>query len=98
MGVRGTNLDGMKRLVALVFVLLSLAIPVQAIAAVPTVAAQKAQEGPAIVIDDSEGIAEGDAWTFRFLVPTLMALTVAMVVGLIVWYQRGFLRRYRVSE
>ncbi|NNC92643.1 MAG: hypothetical protein HKN80_09140 [Acidimicrobiia bacterium] len=88
----------MKRLAALVLVLLSVAVPTQAIAAVPTVAAQQAQDGPAIVIDDSEGLPEGDAWTFRFLVPTLMALTVVMVVGLIMWYQRGFLRRYRVSE
>jgi hypothetical protein len=88
----------MKRLAALVLVLLSLAVPAHAITAVPSVVAQQAQDGPAIVIDDSEAIPEGDAWTFRFLVPTVMALTVAMVVGLIVWYQRGFLRRYRVSE
>ena len=88
----------MKRLFALVLVLMSLAVPAQAMAAAPSVVAQQAQDGPAVVIDDSEGIPEGDAWTFRFLVPTLMALTVAMVVGLIVWYQRGFLRRYRVSE
>jgi hypothetical protein len=88
----------MKRLAALVLILLSFAVPAQAITAMPAVSAQQAQEGPAVVIDDSEGIPEGDAWTFRFLVPTLMALTVALVVGLAVWYQRGFLRRYRVSE
>lgn len=98
MALASTNLVGMKRLVALVFVLLSLAVPAQAITALPTVVAQQAQDGPAVVIDDSEELPEGDAWTFRFLVPIVMALTVAMVVGLIVWYQRGFLRRYRVSE
>jgi hypothetical protein len=98
MALPSTILDAMKRLAALVLVLLSLAVPAQAIAPVPLVSAQQAQDGPAIVIDDSEGLPEGDAWTFRFLVPTLMVLTLALVVGLAVWYQRGFLRRYRVSE
>jgi hypothetical protein len=93
-----TIVVAMKRLAALVLVLLSFAVPAQAIAAAPSVAAQQAQDGPAIVIDDSEGIPEGDAWTFRFLVPTLLAITVALAIGLVVWYQRGFVRRYRVSE
>lgn len=88
----------MKRLAALVLVLMSLAVPASALAPVPTVAVQQAQDEPAVVIEDSEGAPEEEAWTFRFLVPTLMALTLALVVGLIFWYQRGFSRRYRVRD
>ena len=90
----------MKRLAALVLLLLGLAAPAQALAPAPAppVALQIAQEGPAVVIDDSEGAPEEDAWTFRFLVPTLMVMTAALVVGLIVWYQRGFSRRYQVRD
>ena len=88
----------MKRLTALVLLLMAVAMPAQAISLGPSTVAQQAQEEPAIVIDDSEGAPEDVAWTFRFLVPTLMALTLVLVVGLFVWYQRGFNRRYRVSE
>lgn len=87
----------MKRPIVLVLVLVSLALPAQAFAAVPSVSAQQVQDEPAVVIDDSEGIPEEEAWTFRFLVPTLMVLTLAMVVGLAVWYQRG-IGRYRVRS
>ncbi len=88
----------MKRLAALVLVLVSLAVPAHAVTVVPSVASQQAQDGPAIVIDDSEALPEEEAWTFRFLVPTLMVMAVAMVLGLIVWYQQGLNRRYRVRD
>ena len=88
----------MKRLAALVLLLMSLAVPAQAITALPTVATQQAQDGPAVVIDDSGGLPEEEAWTFRFLVPTLMLLTLVMVVGLVVWYQRGLNSRYRIRD
>jgi len=93
-----TNLHAMKRLAALVLVLMSLAVPAHAVTVVPSVAAQQAQDGPAVVIDDSEGLPEEEAWTFRFLVPTLMALTLVMVIGLVVWYQRGLMSRYRIRD
>lgn len=88
----------MKRLAALVFVLVSLAVPAHAVTVVPSVAAQQAQDGPAIVIDDSGALPEEEAWTFRFLVPTLMVMALAMVVGLVVWYQRGLNSRYRIRD
>lgn len=88
----------MKRLAALVLVLMSLAVPAQAFTPSPGGLMQIAQEEPAIVIDDSEGAPEDTAWTFRFLVPTLMVMTLALVVGLIVWYQQGFKGRYRVRN
>ena len=87
----------MKRLTALVLLLLTLAVPARALAPMPTASPQSAQEGPAVVIDDSEGAPEEEAWTFRFLVPTLMVMTLALVVGLFVWYQQRF-RRYRVRD
>ena len=93
-----TNLRAVKRLGVLVLVLLSVAVPAQAIAAVPSIPAQQAQDEPAVVIDDTEGAPEETAWTFRFLVPMLMVLTLVMVVGLVAWYQRGFRGRYRVRE
>ena len=93
-----TNLHPVKRLAALVLVLMALAVPAQAVTIVPSVTGQQAQDGPAIVIDDSEGLPEEEAWTFRFLVPTLMVMALAMVVGLIVWYQRGVNSRYRVRD
>lgn len=88
----------MKRLAALVLVLMSLAVPASALSPIPTVAVQQAQDEPAVVIDDSEGAVEEEAWTFRFLVPTLMAITGLLVVGLIVWYLQGFKGRYRVRD
>jgi hypothetical protein len=88
----------MKRLAALVLVMLSFAVPAQALTPAPAVSLQTAQDEPAIVIDDSEGTPEDTAWTFRFLVPTLMVLTLLLVFGLVVWYQAGFSRRYRVRN
>ncbi len=87
----------MKRLAALVLALMSLALPAHGVTA-PVVVAQQAQDGPAVVIDDSEAIPADEAWTFRYLVPTLMALVLVLVVGLFVWYQRAVSGRYRVTE
>ena len=88
----------MKRLAVLVLMLLALAVPAQALTPAPTVTAQVAQDAPAVVIDDSEGAPEEEAWTFRFLVPTLMVMTLALVAGLLLWYQQKFNRRYRVRD
>lgn len=88
----------MKRLAVLVLLLLCVGMPAHAAAPAAPVSAQVAQEEPAVVIDDSEGAPEDTAWTFRFLVPTLMVMVLALVVGLIVWYQQGFSRRYRVRD
>lgn len=89
----------MKRLFVLIVVLVSLAaVPALALAPPLSVAAQQAQEEPAVVIEDSEEAAEDVAWTFRFMVPTLMVLTLILAVGLVAWYQRGFSRRFRVRE
>jgi len=88
----------MKRLAALVLVLMSLAVPASALSPTPTVALQQAQDEPAVVIEDSEGVPEAEAWTFRFLVPALMVITLGLVVGLVIWYQQGFKSRYRIRD
>jgi len=88
----------MKRLAALVLVLMSLAVPASALSPTPTVALQQAQDEPAVVIEDSEGVPEEEAWTFRFLVPALMVITLGLVVGLVIWYQQGFKSRYRIRD
>ena len=88
----------MKRLAALVLVLMSLAVPASALSPTPTVALQQAQDEPAVVIEDSEGVPGEEAWTFRFLVPALMVITLGLVVGLVIWYQQGFKSRYRIRD
>lgn len=88
----------MKRLAALVLVLMSLAVPASALSPTPTVALQQAQDEPAVVIEDSEGVPEEEAWTFRFLVPALMVITLGLAVGLVIWYQQGFKSRYRIRD
>ncbi|MDH3606328.1 MAG: hypothetical protein OER12_04975 [Acidimicrobiia bacterium] len=88
----------MKRLLALVLLIMAVAVPAQAATVGPSTVAQQAQEEPAVVIDDSEGLPEEAAWTFRFLVPTLLALTLALVAGLFFRYQRGFKGRYRIRQ
>lgn len=51
---------------------------------------------PAVQIAEA-GEAESDpAWTFRYLVPTLLALTGLLLLALFVWYLLGIKGRYRV--
>ncbi|MBT8203565.1 MAG: hypothetical protein HKN74_01965 [Acidimicrobiia bacterium] len=88
----------MKRFVAILMLFMAVALPAQALTPSVDVPTQLAQEEPAVVIDDSEGAPEDDAWTFRFLVPTLLVMTLALVVGLFAWYQLGFNRKYRVRD
>lgn len=53
---------------------------------------------PAVVFTDDEGVPDEEAWTFRFLVPTLLVLTVFLVIGLLAAYQLRLKRRYKVAE
>ncbi len=84
-----------KRSSALIILLLLVAV--LTIGLVPLAAAQ---EGgviePAVVISDDAGDTEDPAWTFRYLVPTVLA-TSAVVLGLTVLLYGVRLRgRYRV--
>ena len=68
------------------------------IAGVAPIAA--AQEGggsePAIVISDDAGDADEPAWTFRFLVPTVLAISAIALVLTALLYGVRLRGRYRV--
>ena len=51
---------------------------------------------PAVVLEDAAPADEEPAWTFRFLVPTVLAIAVAGVVATIAVYALRIRGRYRV--
>jgi hypothetical protein len=53
---------------------------------------------PAIVVQTGSETEDVAAWTFRYLVPTLLVLGIATVAGLILYYIFGIKGRYRVVE
>jgi len=61
-----------------------------------------AQEGPgradepAVVIDEGGAVEEDAAWTFRFLVPTLVVVTGVALAGTVLFYGVRVKGRYRV--
>ena len=60
--------------------------------------AQQAPPGdtPAVVVDEGAPVPTEDAWTFRFLVPTVLALSGLIVVGTVIGYGLRVRGRYRV--
>jgi len=57
-----------------------------------------AEGGPVVVVGDEVAPPAEDAWTFRFLVPTLIALTGVVVAGVALGYGIRIKGRYRVSR
>jgi hypothetical protein len=54
---------------------------------------------PAVVIPDDEGGAEeAEAWTFRFLVPTVAAMSALALTVTVLWYGVRVRGRYRVAR
>jgi hypothetical protein len=53
---------------------------------------------PAVVVGEEPAPPPEDAWTFRFLVPTLLVLTGIALVGVILGYGVRVKGRYRVSQ
>ena len=51
---------------------------------------------PAVVLTESAPLADDAAWTFRYLVPSLLVLSGLAIIGLFVWYGVGIKGRYRV--
>ncbi len=51
---------------------------------------------PAVVVDDGAALPTEDAWTFRFLVPTVLALSGLAVVATVIGYGVRVRSRYRV--
>lgn len=88
----------MRRTILVILALLTLAMPGPAAAANLGPSFQQAQdvEQPAIVIEDEEGAPEEEAWTFRFLVPTLWLLTAVLLIGTYIAYRRRLKKRFQV--
>jgi predicted cobalt transporter CbtA len=89
-------------LLALVALPLVLTAPVlaQEEPAPTTTEAETPAEGPApaVVVEIGEEAPESEAWTFRYLVPTLMALTGLIVVLTLVGYVLRVRARYVVKR
>jgi hypothetical protein len=71
--------------------------------AVPAAAAYSQEEAPpspepAVVLESEQADEDDEAWTFRFLVPTVLALTALTVAGTAVAYGLRVRGRYRVAR
>ena len=54
---------------------------------------------PAIVIEEEIEVEEDAAWTYRFLIPTSVAIAVLVIIGNVIQYFRQVTRkRYKVIE
>jgi len=53
---------------------------------------------PAVLVDSSTAAPAEEAWTFRFLVPTLLVLTAVGIVAVVGAYGVRVLGRYRVAR
>jgi len=51
---------------------------------------------PAVVLPTDTAEGEDPAWTFRYLVPTLLVVSGVALMGVIIWYGLGIKGRYRV--
>jgi len=54
-------------------------------------------EGPAVVLEDEAEEESDEAWTFRYLVPTLMVGSAVVVLAVLVGYGIRIRGRYRVA-
>jgi hypothetical protein len=53
---------------------------------------------PAVVLEDEQPEVEEDAWTFRYLVPTLAGITGIAILGIALGYTVRIRGRYRVTQ
>jgi hypothetical protein len=51
---------------------------------------------PAVVIPVVEEEEEDQPWTARFIYPTLVAVTIILIIGLLIGYNRSIRHRYKV--
>lgn len=96
----------MKRIHVPVFALVvMMTAPMALEAAVPApafaqedarVLAQEDSRQPAVVVSDETGAAEDQPWTFRFLVPTVLAIAVLAIGTTLLAYTVRVRGRYRV--
>lgn len=106
------NLSGMNRISRLfvialaAFVLVALAAPALATESEPepettetTLAPEPVFENgePAIVIPPVEVEPEEQPWTARFIYPTIVVVTILLLIFLVIWYNRNIRRKYEVA-
>ena len=60
--------------------------------------AQEDARQPAVVVSEESGAAEDQAWTFRFLVPTVLAIAVLALGATLLAYVVRVRGRYRVAR
>jgi len=53
---------------------------------------------PAVVIEDNAPAGEEDAWTFRYLVPSLLGASGIAILGVALGYAVRIRGRYRVTQ
>ena len=53
---------------------------------------------PAVVIPPPEEAEDAQPWTSRFIYPTLVAVTILLVIGLIIGYNHSIRNRYTVVD
>lgn len=51
---------------------------------------------PAVVIPPVEEVEEEQPWTARFIYPTIVAVTILLLIFLAIWYNRNIRRKYEV--
>lgn len=100
------TLSHVRSLVVLTMISLMVLVPVvfasalegdEAGATETTLGFEPGQE-PAVVVSDGAAPADDPAWTFRYLVPTLIVVSGTALAGLVVWYGLGVKGRYRVAR
>lgn len=52
---------------------------------------------PAVVIPPIEEEPEEQPWTSRFIYPTIVAVTIVLLIFLAIWYNRNIRRKYEVA-
>ncbi len=53
-------------------------------------------EGPAVPAPPPDEKNVDQPWTARFIYPTIVIITILLIIGLVVGYNRGVIRRYKV--
>ncbi len=51
---------------------------------------------PALIIPPEQEEEEEQPWTSRYLYPTIVVLTIILLIGLGIWYNRNIRRKYEV--
>lgn len=54
--------------------------------------------GPAVLVEEEVAAPEEEAWTFRYLIPTLVGATGLAMAGVVIGYGVRVRGRYRVVE